>query len=121
MKLAMQSKQLSLLSPLARGSSFSLESVMSAGTACKRERKRRKQMKAAHDTAIGLGVVIEEVESTGRRGDRVAWRWSNERKLHRSWTREIRGKTCFRVNRQWIPLDECKSTDNARATEDCSR
>ena len=62
-------------------------------------------MKATSDTAASLGIVIEDVESMDYSGDRVVWRWSNERQLRRSWVKEIRGKTCFRVNRQWIPLD----------------
>ena len=69
-------------------------------------------MKATHDIAAGLGIVIEDVETMDYCGDRVVWRWSNERWLHRSWAREIKGKPCFRVNRQWIPLDECKRADN---------
>lgn len=56
-------------------------------------------MKATHDTAVGLGIVIEDVETMTYCGDRVIWRWSNERRLRRSWAREVRGKTCFRVNR----------------------
>lgn len=78
-------------------------------------------MKAAYDTVAGLGIVIEDVESMDYCGDRVVWRWSNERWLRRSWAREIRGKTCFRVNRQWIPLDECKRADHGGITEACSR
>ena len=87
----------------------------------KTERKRRKQMKATYGIAADLGIVIEDVESMDCRGDRVVWRWSNERRLRRSWAREVRGKTCFRVNRMWIPLDECKRADHARTTEACSK
>ena len=76
---------------------------------------------AIHGTAAGLKIVIEDVESMDYCGDRVVWRWSNERRLRRSWAREIKGKPCFRVNRQWTPLDECKRADHARVIEACSK
>ena len=61
---------------------------------------------AVFGLTASLGIVILGVDSSGAK-DYVQWRWSNEKNVHKSAVKDVKGSPCFRVNRNWISLDEC--------------
>lgn len=68
----------------------------------------KKKVKAVLACTASLGIEVLDVEHGVQ--DKIVWKWSNEKKVHRSTVRDVAGKPCFRANRQWISLDGCLRT-----------
>lgn len=64
-----------------------------------------KAVKAVYAVTMKLGIEVLDVEHGA--SEKIVWKWSNEKKIHKSAVRDVNGRPCFRANRQWIPLDEC--------------
>lgn len=60
---------------------------------------------AVYSISSNFGIEIMGVE-TGL-DESVEWRWMKEKKVHKSKVKEVDGELKFRVNRNWISLDEC--------------
>ena len=60
---------------------------------------------AVYSASLGESIEILKVQYGIR--DVIFWRWSKEKRIHKSLINDIGDKVKFRVNRQWIALDEC--------------
>jgi len=68
-------------------------------------RKEEEAVKAVCAAAMEHGIEVLGVENGI--GEKIIWKWTNEKKIHKSQAKEVNGKLCFRANRIWIPLDKC--------------
>lgn len=60
---------------------------------------------AAYSMGSGKDIEILKVQYGIR--DVIFWRWSKEKRVHKSLINDFGDKVKFRVNRQWIALDDC--------------
>lgn len=62
-----------------------------------------KKLLAVLNTASSLGIKIFGIAASNGR-DYVHWHWKNEKTVHKSAVKTVKGQACFRVNRVWISL-----------------
>lgn len=65
-----------------------------------------KKRLAMLNAASSLGMKILGISSLDGR-DYVHWHWKNEKTVHKSAVKTVKGQACFRVNRVWISLVDC--------------
>lgn len=65
-----------------------------------------KKRLAMLNAASSLGMKILGISALDGR-DYVHWHWKNEKTVHKSAVKTVKGQACFRVNRVWISLADC--------------
>lgn len=74
-----------------------------------------KKLLAVLNTASSLGIKIFGIAASNGR-DYVHWHWKNEKTVHKSAVKTVKGQACFRVNRVWISLADCMKKVNESKT-----